>query len=264
MNLNLTEKSVVVTGGASNIGQAIVLGFAAEGARLVIADLDVSLAEQVAGKAIEQGAAAAVAVRTDVTDYASVEQMFDGAATSNGSVDILVNSVGWDKLQFFTQTDPELWQKIMAVNFVGLLNCTHVVLKQMVETGGAIVAVGSDASRQGESREAVYGAMKAGVNSFMKTVARENGRFGVRCNVVCPGVTVPDPAQTISENSMWIDRDQMFTDKHLDKVAAALPLKKHGAPADISNAVLFLSSDAVSGHVTGQVLSVSGGYSMVG
>ena len=194
MNLNLTEKSVVVTGGASNIGQAIVLGFAAEGARLVIADLDVSLAEQVAEKAIEQGAAAAEAVRTDVTDYASVEQMFDGAATSNGSVDILVNSVGWDKLQFFTQTSPELWQKIMAVNFVGLLNCTYVVLKQMVETGGAIVAVGSDASRQGESREAVYGAMKAGVNSFMKTVARENGRFGVRCNVVCPGVTVPDPA----------------------------------------------------------------------
>ena len=152
----------------------------------------------------------------------------------------------------------------MAVNFVGLLNCTHLVLKQMVETGGAIVAVGSDASRQGEPREAVYGAMKAGINSFMKTVARENGRYGIRCNVVCPGVTVPNRTETISESSMWNDRDQMFTDEQLDRVAAALPLKKHCTPEDVSNAVLFLSSNEVSGHITGQVLSVSGGYSMVG
>jgi NAD(P)-dependent dehydrogenase (short-subunit alcohol dehydrogenase family) len=264
MNFNLAQKSVVVTGGASNIGEAIVLGFAREGAKLIIADLDLELAEQVAGKARELGAASVTAIRTDVTDYASVEQMFDEAARINGDVSIFVNSVGWDKLQFFTQTSPELWHKIMAVNFEGLLNCTHVVLKQMVETGGSIVAVGSDASRQGEPREAVYGAMKAGINSFMKTVARENGRFGVRCNVVCPGVTVPDRAKAISETSMWKDRDQMFTDEQLDRVAAALPLKKHCTPEDVSNAVLFLSSDQVSGHITGQVLSVSGGYSMVG
>jgi 2-hydroxycyclohexanecarboxyl-CoA dehydrogenase len=111
-------------------------------------------------------------IKTDVTDYVVVEHMFDAAARINGSVEIFVNSVGWDKLLFFTLKSPELWQKIMAVNFEGLLNCTHVVLKQMIETGGAIVAVGSDASRQGEPREAVYSAMKAGINSFMKTVAR--------------------------------------------------------------------------------------------
>lgn len=264
MNLDLVKKSVVVTGGASNIGEAIVLGFAREGAKIVIADLDLNLAERVTEKARELGADSVTPIRTDVTDYAAVEQMFDEAAKINGSVDVFVNSVGWDKLQFFTQTSPELWQKIMAVNFEGLLNCTHVVLKQMLETGGAIVAIGSDASRQGEPREAVYGAMKAGINSFMKTVARENGRFGIRCNVVCPGVTVPDRAQAISENSMWKDRDQMFTDEQLDRVAAALPLKKHCTPLDVSNAVLFLASGEVSGHVTGQVLSVSGGYSMAG
>lgn len=77
-------------------------------------------------------------------------------------------------------------------------------------------------------------------------------------------MTVPDRAQTISESSMWNDRDQMFTDEQLDRVAAALPLKKHCTPEDVRNAVLFLASDEVSGHITGQVLSVSGGYSMVG
>ena len=108
--------------------------------------------------------------------------------------------------------------------------------------------------------------MKAGINSFMKTIAKENGRNGIRCNVVCPGVTIPEcRTKEVGENSMWLDNvDQMFTAEQLEKVARALPLKKLGRPRDVANAVLFLASDAAAGHVTGQVLSVSGGYSMIG
>jgi len=134
----------------------------------------------------------------------------------------------------------------------------------MVKTGGAIVSISSDASRQGEPREAVYGGMKAGVNSFMKTIAKENGRYGVRCNVVCPGVTVPHEDDEVGDASMWADREAMFSEEQFAKIAATLPLKKLGRPNDLANAVLFMSSNAVSGHVTGQVLSVSGGYSMIG
>jgi NAD(P)-dependent dehydrogenase (short-subunit alcohol dehydrogenase family) len=135
----------------------------------------------------------------------------------------------------------------------------------MLKTGGgAIVSISSDASRQGEPREAVYGGVKAAVNSFMKTIAKENGRFGVRCNVVCPGVTIPDDPAEVGERSMWAQKGAMFTDEQLEKVAKALPLKKIGKPQDIANAVLFLASDRVAGHITGQVLSVSGGYSMAG
>ncbi|HAD25275.1 MAG TPA: short-chain dehydrogenase, partial [Alphaproteobacteria bacterium] len=181
-----------------------------------------------------------------------------------GGVDVLVNNVGWDDLMFFMQTTPDFWEKIIKINFIGMLNCTYTVLEHMVKNGGAIVSVSSDASRQGEPREAVYGAMKAGVNSFMKTIAKENGRYGIRCNVVCPGVTIPDMDEEVAEGSMWADRNAMFTEDQFAKIAATLPLKKLGRPQDLANAILFLSSNAVAGHVTGQVLSVSGGYSMVG
>jgi NAD(P)-dependent dehydrogenase (short-subunit alcohol dehydrogenase family) len=173
--------------------------------------------------------------------------------------------VGWDKLMFFTQTTPDLWQKLIAINYLGVLNCTENALDYLIPAGGgSIVSISSDASRQGEPREAVYGGLKAAVNSFMKTIAKENGRFGVRCNVVCPGVTIPDDPAEVGERSMWAKRGAMFTDEQLEKVAKALPLKKIGKPQDIANAVLFLASDRVAGHITGQVLSVSGGYSMVG
>ena len=97
----------------------------------------------------------------------------------------------------------------------------------------------------------------------MKTIAKENGRYGIRCNVVCPGVTIPEEDEEVGENSMWRNIDSMFTKDQLQKVAAALPLKKVGHPRDVAGAVVFLASD-MAGHITGQVLSVSGGYSMIG
>jgi NAD(P)-dependent dehydrogenase (short-subunit alcohol dehydrogenase family) len=191
--------------------------------------------------------------------------MFRMAVQRFGAVDVLVNNVGWAQLMFFSQTTPEFWQRIIQINFVGVLNCTSTALGIMApKNRGAIVSISSDASRQGEPREAVYGGMKAAVNSFMKTIAKEHGRNGIRCNVVCPGVTLPEEDAEVGDNSMWVNRDSMFTPEQLDKITKSLPLKKVGRPRDIANAVLFLASDAVAGHVTGQVLSVSGGYSMVG
>ncbi|MBV1879010.1 MAG: SDR family oxidoreductase [Pseudomonadales bacterium] len=264
MDLELAGKSVIVTGGASNIGRAITLGFAREGAKITIAELDLEQAEKVAAEARELGAAEVQVAQTDITDMAQVQSMVAKAVDNYGGVDVLVNNVGWDDLMFFSQTTPEFWQKIIQINFVGMLNCTYTVLEHIAKSSGAIVSISSDASRQGEPREAVYGGMKAGINSFMKTIAKENGRYGVRCNVVCPGVTVPEETEEVSDGSMWADRGAMFTEDQFEKIAASLPLKKLGRPKDLANAVLFLSSKAVAGHVTGQVLSVSGGYSMIG
>lgn len=264
MDLGLKDKAVIVTGGGSNIGRAIVLGFAREGARVMIGDIDTAQAEAVATEARRAGAAAVEVAACDVTDLSQVQAMFKRTSDAFGGVDVLVNNVGWDKLMFFTQTTPDLWEKIIRVNFVGVLNCTYTALALMApQRSGAIVSISSDASRQGEPREAVYGGMKAGINSFMKTIAREHGRDGIRCNVVCPGVTIPEEADEVGENSMWVDKDSMFTPEQLEKVARALPLRKIGRPGDVANAVVFLAS-AAAGHVTGQVLSVSGGYSMIG
>jgi 2-hydroxycyclohexanecarboxyl-CoA dehydrogenase len=98
----------------------------------------------------------------------------------------------------------------------------------------------------------------------MKSLARENGRFGIRCNAVCPGVTIPEEDDEVGATSMWAKKDSMFTEEQFAAIANALPLKKVGRPNDLANAVLFMASNAASGHVTGQVLSVSGGYSMIG
>jgi len=265
MDLQLADKVVIVTGAASNIGRAITLGFAREGARIVLGDIDVPQAEAVARRAMTLGAASTEVVGCDVTRLDQVQTMFRRAVDRFGTVDVLVNNVGWDQLMFFTQTTPEFWEKIIQVNFVGVLNCTHAALGVMApKNRGAIVSISSDASRQGEPREAVYGGMKAAINSFMKTIAKENGRNGIRCNVVCPGVTLPEDDEEVGTRSMWLNKDSMFTPEQLEKITRALPLKKVGRPRDIANAVLFLASDAVAGHVTGQVLSVSGGYSMVG
>ncbi len=265
MDLELQGKAVIVTGGGSNIGRAITLGFAGEHANITIGDIDVGQAEAVAVEARAAGAGAVQVVRCDVTDGAQVKAMFKQTVDAYGAVDVLVNNVGWDELKFFTQTTPELWQKIIQINFVGMLNCTQEALALMApRNSGAIVSISSDASRQGEPREAVYGGMKAAINSFMKTIAKENGRNGIRCNTVCPGVTIPEESAEVGANSMWVNKDSMFSADQLAAIAKALPLKKIGRPQDVANAVVFLASNAVAGHVTGQVLSVSGGYSMIG
>lgn len=263
--MGLRGKSVVVTGAGSNIGRAIALAFAREGASVTLGDIDVEQTERVVERALDSGATSAQFVRTDVTELPQVEALVGASSEAHGTVDVLVNCVGWDQLMYFTDTDPALWQKIIQINYVGVLNCTSVALRYMIpQQRGSIVSISSDASRQGEPREAVYGGVKAAINSFMKTIAKENGRAGIRCNVVCPGVTIPDDDEEVGAASMWRDKDSMFTPEQLEKVARALPLRKIGKPQDVANAVVFLASDAVAGHVTGQVLSVSGGYTMIG
>ena len=265
MDLGLKGKSVLVTGGGSNIGRAIVLAFAVEGAHITIADLDLPQTEKTAETARRGGAASVQIVSTDVTQLDQVQAAFRSAVDQHGGVDVLVNNVGWDQLRLFTQTTPELWRRIIDLNYIGLLNCAKTALDLMIERGGgAIVAVSSDASRQGEPREAVYAGVKAAVNAFMKTLAKENGRHGIRCNVVCPGVTVPSSADDIGAGSVWADSANTFSPEQLEKIARTLPMRKVGRGSDIAQAVVFLSSGLASGHTTGQVLSVSGGYSMIG
>lgn len=265
MDLGLRRKAVIVTGAGSNIGRAIALGFAREGADLTLADIDEDLAAAAAADARATGAAGVEAVCCDVTRLDQVQAMFERTVQRCGTVDVLVNSVGWDRFRYFSDTTPDLWQRLIEINFVGVLNCVWTALGIMIpKRGGAIVSIGSDASRQGEPREAVYGAMKAAINSFTKTIARENGRYGIRCNVVCPGVTIPPAGSRVGAASMWVDVDEMFTPEQQVRAARALPLKRLGRADDVVGMVLLLASDAMAGYVTGQVISVSGGYSMVG
>jgi 2-hydroxycyclohexanecarboxyl-CoA dehydrogenase len=260
MDLGLQDKGVVVTGGASNIGRAISLGFAAEGARVLIADVDEAQARAVAAEAPP---ARITARRTDVTDAADVEAAIADAIDTLGAVDVLVNCAGWTVDRLFVEKPREEWEREIAIDMWGFINATRAVLDHMIGRGyGRIVSIGSDAGRIGEWREAVYSGTKASVIAMSKAIAREVGRHGITLNVVCPGFTPGDPV-TSGEQSMWRgEQGAQFSDDVLEKVARSYPLRRLGTPDDVVAPVLLLASDRAS-YITGQTLSVSGGYTMI-
>ena len=264
MELGLKAKNVIVTGGGSNIGRAIVHAFAAEGANITIAELAPDQGELVASEVAKMNMGSRVKViQTDVTDRAQVEEMVDQSIAEFGRVDILVNNVGWTIDRLFMEKPREEHEKEVAVNLWSPINCIHAVLPHMIEQqSGAIVSISSDAGRMGEYREAVYSACKGGVIALSKAIAREAGRYGLRLNVVCPGLIVPPDEEQISPESMWNQMRDIFTDGVLERVERAYVLRRMGKASEIANAVVFLASDAAS-FITGQTLSVSGGYTMM-
>ncbi len=263
MELGLAGKTVIITGGGSNIGRAIVHAFAEESSNVVIAELDQDQGERVAGEVMAMGRGGrAIVVSTDVTDHKSVASMVEAAVAEFGGVDVLVNNAGWTIDRLFLDKPREEWEREVQVNLWGAINCIQAVLPRMVERqGGSIVCLSSDAGRMGEYREAVYSACKAGVIALSKSIARETGRYGLRLNCVCPGLVVPPEEETISDASMWHQMRNVFTPEARERAIRAYPLRRMAEAREIANAVVFLASDA-AGFITGQTLSVSGGYTM--
>jgi len=264
MELNLTGKSVIITGGGSNIGRAISHAFGTESAHITIAELVKDHGDKVAEEILSQNPNAQVrVVQTDITQPAEVQNMVEGTLKAFGKIDILVNNVGWTIDRLFTEKERTEWEKEVQVNLWGPINCFNAVLPHMIEANqGSIVSIASDAGRMGEYREAVYSACKGGVIALTKAIARENGRYNIRGNIVCPGLIVPPRNESISEESMWNDMRDIFTDEVLEKVKRGYILRRMGTAPEVANAVVFLASDAAS-FITGQTVSVSGGYTMM-
>ncbi|HWE14719.1 MAG TPA: SDR family NAD(P)-dependent oxidoreductase [Solirubrobacteraceae bacterium] len=259
MDLQLAEKGVIVTGGASNIGRAITLGFVEEGARVCVADIDELQAAQLA----EQAPGRIVARRTDVTDPDSVSATIEGTITQFGAVDVLINCAGWTVDRLFMDKARWEWEKEIAIDTWGFINFTRGALDHMVERkSGRIVSIGSDAGRSGEWREAVYSGTKASVIAMSKAIAREVGKYGITLNVVCPGF-IPGRPEESGEHSIWRgEQGAQFNEETLEKVAKSYPLRRLGTPQDIVPVVLLLASERAA-YVTGQTWSVSGGYTMI-
>jgi 2-hydroxycyclohexanecarboxyl-CoA dehydrogenase len=260
VDLGLDGRSVLITGGASNIGRTLSLAFAQEGAHVTIADTDDAQAERVRA----EGPGGRISVRrTDVTDEHEVAATVAATLEDRGAVDVLVNCAGWTVDRLFRDKPREEWEREIAIDFWGFINCTRAVLDHMVEREyGRIVSIGSDAGRIGEWREAVYSGTKAGVIAMSKAIAREVGKHGITLNVVCPGFT-PGRPETSGEGSIWGgDQGQQFSEDTLQKIARGYPLRRLGTPEDLVGPVLLLASDRAS-YVTGQTLSVSGGYTMI-
>jgi len=245
--MEFENRRALVTGGASGIGKAIVLALAAQGAHVAVCDVNAAGAGAVAAEA------RGVAVTMDVTDTASVRAGVEYALEALGWIDVLVNAAGWDRIMPFVKTDEEHWDRVIGINYRGVLAVTHTVLPHMIERGsGAVVNVASEAGRAGSSGEAVYSGTKGAVIAFTKSVAREVARYGIRVNCVLPGLTdTPLLQGMIAEGN----------DKLIDAIVGATPLRRLARPEEVAEAVLFLASERAS-FTTGETLSVGGGLVM--
>ncbi len=270
MDLELRGKTVIVTGGASHIGRSITIAFAAEGCKVVLADLDAEQSEKTAKEAREKSGSQVLVVPTDISNWDAVQAMVKKTLDKFGQIDVLVNNVGWVKHFLFIEKPRDQWLKEININFLGMLHTNRAVLDNMIQRRyGKIVNIASDSGRMGEYYETVYAGCKAGVIASSKSIAREVGRYNINVNCVCPGATPNYNVETVGKYAMSWDRlhglegeiptpDSEKTKKMESKYA----LRRLGAPEDIAYAALFLASER-SRHMTGQTLSVSGGYTMV-
>jgi len=246
----LLDKIAVVTGAASGIGRATASALAEEGAQVIVADIDAVNGEACAAALREHGAKSEF-MAVDMTDAASVAAFAAAVHARYAAVDILVNGAGWGRTHPFWEGTPELWDKLIALNFVGPMRLTQALLPRMIERGGGkIVNIASDAGRVGSLGETVYSGAKGGLIAFTKSLARETARYGINVNCVCPGPTDTPLLAAVPAG-------------HLDAFKKAIPMRRFGKPSEVADAVVFFAGDHAS-YITGQVLSVSGGLTMVG
>ena len=224
------RRVAVVTGGARGIGAGICARLAADGFAVAVLDLDGAGA-----KAMAESLPEASAHEADVTSHPAVGGAVREVLDRWGQIDVLVNNAGWDKLQPFLDTDPELWERLIAINLRGPMNLCHGVLPSMVSRGqGRVINIASDAGRVGSSGETVYAACKGGLIAFTKSIAREMARHAITANVVCPG-----PADTPLMQEL---RSTETGEKIMDAVVEATPLRRLAQPEDVAGAVAYFAS----------------------
>jgi len=251
----LGGKTAFVTGAGSGIGRAIARRLADDGACVVAADVNFDGAQETE-QLVRGSGGNALAVHVDITRFDAVRATVLQAREAFGPIVILVNNAGWDHVEPFVQNTPELWDKVIGINLKGPIHCCRAVLDDMIAAGaGKIISISSDAARVGSTGEAVYAACKGGIIAFSKTLARELARHKINVNVVCPGPTDTPLLQEVTGGEQGA--------KIIAAMQRAIPFRRLGTPEEVAAAVAFFASPDAD-FITGQVLSVSGGLTMVG
>jgi 2-hydroxycyclohexanecarboxyl-CoA dehydrogenase len=248
MNAYSHGRLAVVTGAGSGIGKAITLAFAAQGDRVIAADLD----EAAAAATAKEQPELITALPVDVADPAQVDTLRDRTHAEVGVPNIVVNAAGWDRTDQFLNATPEFASKVVAINYLGPVHVCSAFLPGMIEahTGGRVVNLASDAGRVGSAGETIYAGAKGGVIALTKSLAREMARHQITVNCVCPG-----PTDTPLFHAQ--------PEKLKEALVKAIPFRRLARPEEVAAPVLFFASDAAS-FITGQVISVSGGLTMAG
>ncbi len=252
MQPRLTNKVAVVTGGGRDVGRAICLGLAAEGAAVAVNyNRSAKEAEAVVHDIIAAGGRAA-AYAADVTDHAAVKTMMEKVAADFGGIDILVNNAGVAYRQRFVDTTAKDWHAQIDACLYGTIHCCHAAAPFIEKRQhGRIISLVGDSSRIGESGLSIVAAARGGTIALMKSLAREMGRSWTTCNTVSLGLV-----ETQHSDKAWLDANR-------EKLVRAYPIRRLGLPEDVAPTVVHLASPQAA-WITGQVISVSGGYCMAG
>ena len=238
------DKVVIITGGANGIGRVSALRFAAEGAHVVIWDIDAAKAEATRTKIIAQGGQAMAAV-VNTTQPEQVVAAAQAVQDQYGRIDVLINNAGITRDATLRKMTLAQWQQVLDVNLTGVFVCTQARAPFMeAQQSGRIINTSSVVGLYGNFGQANYAATKAGLIGLTKTLARELGKYNITVNAVAPGFIATDMIDTVPE-------------KVIDMLKSRTPLRRLGTPEDIANAYLFLASDE-AGFISGMVLSVDG------
>ena len=250
--IDLKNKVMIVTGGSRGIGASICQSAAAQGAKVLVNYVSNSESASSVVEDIEKNGGDAIAVKADVTDMSSVQEMVTLALESWSRIDILVNNAAiWNESPIEMMSDA-VADETMSINFNGSLNCIRAVVPTMIKQGsGSIINISSTAAQRGEAFHSHYAASKGAINSLTKSLASEVGPKGIRVNSVCPGWTYTDMTA------------EVFRGGSDSVIAETIPLRRIGKPEDCAAAVLFLASDDAS-YITGISLNVNGGSVLTG
>jgi 3-oxoacyl-[acyl-carrier protein] reductase len=259
--LDLDGQVAFVTGAGQGAGRGIALMLAQHNAgAVVVNDFVIERAEGVAAE-IEAMGARAIPIQADVGDLASVNAAFEKARSALGPITILVNNAGnagpgttMGRSPLFWESNPAEWGRFFHTNLFGVMNCCHAALPEMAaQRRGRIVTVVSDSGRIGEARLAAYGASKAGAAGFVRSIAKEAGRFGITCNAISLSSLEPQ----MSEEQL----EQFLNSEVVKAQLSHYIIRRYGKPVDVAAMTLFLCSGAAS-WITGQTYPVNGGYSV--
>ncbi len=251
MDLGLKGKVALVTGGGRDVGREIAMTLAADGAIVAVNYNNSATEAQEVVDEIRRSGGQAGAYRANVSIYEDVRKMVDTIVQDFGRIDILVNNAGVVISERFVNSTPDQWVRQIDVDLYGTIHTSHAVAPYMVkQNGGRIITLAGDSSRVGENGIAIAAAARAGGIALMKSLAKELGRNNITANSISLGLI-----ETAHSNAEFLAANR-------EKIVKQYPLRRIGNPADVAPTVAFLASDAAS-WITGQVLSVNGGFCMV-